>query len=141
MVISKLSYYWKYGGIQVMGSHWRVITLRWRRLWELKLPLKLIIVMWKFGMRTYWLKQNSEMKHSEWLVIVWGRWKLSSFILEMQSCLGCIVWIDLSLRTKFISPCSLKRWLPQWMEDPKFQKQEYVMFSRLVFKGAKLLLK
>ncbi|KAF3961344.1 hypothetical protein CMV_014032 [Castanea mollissima] len=32
--------------------------------WELKLPLKLIVVMWKFGMRTYLLKQNSEMKHS-----------------------------------------------------------------------------
>ena len=29
---------------QVMDSHWRVIVLRWRNLWSLKLPLKLILI-------------------------------------------------------------------------------------------------
>ena len=48
-----------------MDSHWGLTALRWRHLWELNLPLKLITVMWKFGIRTYLLKQNSEMKHSE----------------------------------------------------------------------------
>ena len=45
--------------------------------------------------------------------------------------------LDLSIRTKFISPSSLKQWLAQWIEDPKFKKQEYLVFSRLMFKGAK----
>ena len=28
--------------------------------------------------------------------------------------------LDLSIRTKLISPCSLKQWLAQWIEEPKF---------------------
>ena len=30
----------------------------------------------------------------------------------------------------------LKQWLAQWIEEPKFYKQEYLVFSRLMFKGA-----
>ena len=38
----------KAGGTQVMDSQWRVIALRQRHLWGLKLPLKLIIFLWMF---------------------------------------------------------------------------------------------
>ena len=46
--------------------------------------------------------------------------KLGLFIPEVHSCLGCIDWIRFEHGTKFISPCSLKQWLAQWIEDPKF---------------------
>ena len=40
-----------------------------------------------------------------------------------------IFGLHLSLGTVLISPCSLKQWLAQWMEDPNFY--------RLMFKGEK----
>ena len=47
-----------------MNSQGKVIALRWRHLWGLKLPLKCIIFVRKFWHEDS-LTHNSEMKHTE----------------------------------------------------------------------------
>ena len=54
--------------------------------------------------------------------------KRKTWIFYPLSAHAILFGLDLSLGTELISPCSLKQWLAQWMEDPNLY--------RLMFKGA-----
>ena len=45
---------------------------------------------------------------------------LDHLFLKCTLAQAVLFGLDLGLGIEFISPCSLKQWLAQWMEVPKF---------------------